>query len=121
MLPHSQVVQRAHAHISAIKGWILHKGKALLGGEHLNSMLNGVKQRAPPSSFINPRTPVKEAYLIFLHTDLSLDGTKGKEFTISAAADLIFFRQMHAGEVLPDSPNLSHYKPRQHPLISDLG
>ncbi|KAE9385663.1 hypothetical protein BT96DRAFT_960709 [Gymnopus androsaceus JB14] len=103
----------ACAHISAIKGWTLHKGKAWLGGERLNAIFNGVEHRAPPSSFRNPRTPVKEAYLTFLHTNLILDGTK--------AADLMFFGQLHAGEVLPDSPNLPRYNPRQHPLVSDLG
>ncbi|KAE9383371.1 hypothetical protein BT96DRAFT_69754 [Gymnopus androsaceus JB14] len=35
-------------HISAIKGWTLHKGQPWLGGERLNSVLNGVERRAPP-------------------------------------------------------------------------
>ncbi|KAE9389434.1 hypothetical protein BT96DRAFT_769405, partial [Gymnopus androsaceus JB14] len=56
----------ACAHISAIKSWTLHKVKARLSGKHLNAILNGVEWKAPPSSFRNPRTPVKEAHLVFL-------------------------------------------------------
>ncbi|KAE9388885.1 hypothetical protein BT96DRAFT_1072399, partial [Gymnopus androsaceus JB14] len=99
----------ARAHISAIKGWTLHKGQPWLGGERLNSVLNGVERRAPPSSFRPPRAPVKESYLAFLHTDLDLDGTDGKEFAIVAAADLMFFGQLRAGEVLPKSPDTACY------------
>ncbi|KAE9391012.1 hypothetical protein BT96DRAFT_750271, partial [Gymnopus androsaceus JB14] len=81
----------ARAHISAIKGWTLHKSQPWLGGTHLESILNGVERRAPPSSFRAPRSPVKESYLVFLHTDLNLDGTNGKEHAIAAATDLMFF------------------------------
>lgn len=111
----------ARAHISAIKSWTLHKGHHWLGGERLNSVLNGVERRAPPSSFRPPRAPVKESHLFHLHTDLNLDGNNGKDAAIAAAADLMFFGQLRAGEVLPDSSITSLYDSCKHPRVSDLG
>ncbi|KAE9384128.1 hypothetical protein BT96DRAFT_842736, partial [Gymnopus androsaceus JB14] len=111
----------ARAHISAIKGWTIHKGQPWFGGECLNSVLNGVERRAPPSSFRTPRVPVKESHLELLYAHMDLDGDDGKELAIVAAAAMMFYGQLRAGEVLPDSSDLSCYNPREHPIVSDLG
>ncbi|KAE9384542.1 hypothetical protein BT96DRAFT_761894, partial [Gymnopus androsaceus JB14] len=109
----------ARAHMSAIKGWTVHKGHPWLGGECLNSILTGVERRAPPSLFRTPRVPVKESHLELLYTDMNLDGDNGKELAIVAAAAMMFYSQLHAGEVLPDSSDPSRYNPCEHPLVSD--
>lgn len=111
----------ARAHISALKGWTLHKGHFWQGGDRLNSVLNGVERRAPPGSYRPPRAPVKESYLTILLDEMRLDGSDGKEAAIAAAAHLMFFGQLRAGEVLPDSPLTSRYDLQKHPKVSDLG
>lgn len=111
----------ARSHMSAIKSWTLHKGHPWLGGKRLNSVLNGVERRAPPSSFRPPRAPVKESYLFHLHTDLNINGNDGKDAAIIAAADLMFYGQLRTGEVLPDSDSIAQYNPLKHPRVSDLG
>ncbi|KAE9383759.1 hypothetical protein BT96DRAFT_784115, partial [Gymnopus androsaceus JB14] len=62
----------ARAHISAVKSWTIHKGHPWLGGDQLNSILNGVERRAPPSSFRTPRAPVKESHLELLYAHMNL-------------------------------------------------
>lgn len=111
----------ARAHISAIKGWTLHKGHPWFGSNRLNSVLSGVKRRAPPSLFRAPRAPVKESYLRLLHSNLTLNGSDGKESATFAAATLMFYGQLRAGEVLTDSPLLSRFNAQKHPRVCDLG
>ncbi|KAE9388575.1 hypothetical protein BT96DRAFT_836023, partial [Gymnopus androsaceus JB14] len=111
----------ARAHISAVKSWTIHKGHPWLGGDQLNSILNGVERRAPPSSFRTPRAPVKESHLELLYAHMNLDRDDGKELAIVAAAAMMFYGQLCAGEVLPDTPDISRYNPRKQPLVSDLG
>ncbi|KAJ4486407.1 hypothetical protein C8R41DRAFT_838186 [Lentinula lateritia] len=110
----------AKAKLSAIKGWTTTKGYAWQGGDRLRKVLAGVERSAPPSSFRPEREPVKKSHLSILHAELDLTDTNGLDCCIAAAADLMFYSQLRAGEILPTNSSLAQYDTRSMPRVCDL-
>ncbi|KAJ3904589.1 hypothetical protein F5879DRAFT_989103 [Lentinula edodes] len=108
------------AKLSAIKGWTIMKGYTWQGGDHLRKVLSGVERSALPSSFRPEREPVKKSHLSILHAELDLSDTNGLDCCIAAAADLMFYSQLRAGEILPTNSSFSQYNTKFMPKISDL-
>ncbi|KAJ3924674.1 MAG: hypothetical protein NXY57DRAFT_969322 [Lentinula lateritia] len=108
------------AKLSAIKGWTIMKGYTWQGGDCLRKVLTGVERSAPPSSFRPEREPVKKSHLSILHAELDLSDTNGLDCCIAAAADLMFYSQLRAGEILPTNSSFSQYNTKFMPKISDL-
>ncbi|KAE9390006.1 hypothetical protein BT96DRAFT_1066164 [Gymnopus androsaceus JB14] len=53
----------AKAKVSAVKSWVQRRGLIWEGGNNLRNVLNGVKRKAPASSFRDQRPPVKKEHL----------------------------------------------------------
>ncbi|KAJ4499666.1 hypothetical protein C8R41DRAFT_814741 [Lentinula lateritia] len=108
------------AKLSAIKGWTVTKGYAWQGGDWLRKVLAGVERSAPPSSFRPEREPVKKSHLSILHAELDLTDKNGLDCCIAAAADLMFYSQLRAGEILPTNSSLVRYNTKSMPRVCDL-
>ncbi|KAJ4478893.1 hypothetical protein C8R41DRAFT_922757 [Lentinula lateritia] len=108
------------AKLSAIKGWTITKGYAWQGSDRLRKVLAGIERSAPPSSFRPEREPVKKSHLSMLHADLDLSDTNGLDCCIAAAADLMFYSQLRAGEVLSTNSSIAQYDFKAMPRVSDL-
>ncbi|KAJ3847696.1 hypothetical protein EV368DRAFT_50710 [Lentinula lateritia] len=108
------------AKLAAIKGWTITKGFAWQGSDRLRKVLAGVERSAPPSSFRPEREPVKKSHLSILHSDLDLSDSNGLDCCIAAAADLMFYSQLRAGEVLPTNSSVPQYDFSAMPRVSDL-
>ncbi|KAH7873637.1 uncharacterized protein C8R40DRAFT_991498, partial [Lentinula edodes] len=66
------------------------------------------------------REPVKKSHLSVLHAELDLSDTNGLDCCIAAAADLMLYSQLRAGEILPTNSSFSRYNTKFMPKISDL-
>ncbi|KAJ3804656.1 hypothetical protein F5876DRAFT_53110, partial [Lentinula aff. lateritia] len=110
------------AKLAVIKGWTITKGFAWQGSDRLRKVLAGVERSAPPTSFRPERELVKQSHLSILHTDLDLSDSNGLDCVIAATADLMFYSQLRAGEVLPTNSTVSQYDTSAMPrVVSDLG
>ncbi|KAJ3813311.1 hypothetical protein F5876DRAFT_74033 [Lentinula aff. lateritia] len=108
------------AKLSAIKGWTIMKGYAWQGSDCLRKVLASIERSAPPSSFRPEREPVKKSHLSTLHADLDLADTNSLDCCIAAAANLMFYSQLRAEEVLPTNSSITLYDFKAMPRVSDL-
>ena len=89
-----------------------HERRGLIwqGGNLLCSILKGVEELRPASSFCSKRAPVTISMLEDL--DKGLSRSLGLDICIRAICLLSFFCQLRSGEVLPPTQDLGKFNPR---------
>ncbi|KAE9403371.1 hypothetical protein BT96DRAFT_990411 [Gymnopus androsaceus JB14] len=109
------------AKLSTVKSWVQKRGLAWNGQDNLRNMLNGIKHRAPSSSFRDQRPPIKKEHLSILFDKLDLTGTCGINHAIAAASTGCFYGQLRGSKILLLSSDTNDYNPNSLPTIKDLG
>ncbi|KAJ3974907.1 hypothetical protein EV361DRAFT_892163 [Lentinula raphanica] len=109
----------AKSKISSLKSWTTLEGHRWLGGDRLKKVLAGVERATPPSSFRTKRHPVLPKHLRALHDGLS--PRSGLDVCVAAAAKVMMYGQLRAGEVLPTNSDVLRYNSSTMPLARHLG
>lgn len=109
----------ARAYITAVKKWIQLRGFRWPGGVYLERTLKGVDSRTPPSSIQAERAPVREEHLQILQVRTRQHPNDGFLRCRNAAAFVMFYSQMRAGEALSKNPDVNKYE-SQLPRVKDL-
>jgi hypothetical protein len=105
-----------YSKFAALKAWHNVQGVTWEGGARLRCVLNGVKNLAPPSSKMSPRSPVTLTMLTRLLDKLDL--TDPFDLAVACAAVVAFWDQCRLGELLPTSS--SSYDSSSLPTRSNL-
>lgn len=88
------------------------------GGERLKQIIMGVEEMRPASSFCWKRAPVTISMLTDLNSGLSR--TSCLNVCVCTICLLSFFCQVHSGELLPPTQDLTKFKPHQHATFSHI-
>jgi hypothetical protein len=105
-----------YSKLAALKAWHNVQGVLWEGSARLRCVLNGVKNLAPSSSKMSPRSPITLTMLTRLLDKLDL--TDPFDLAVACAAVVAFWDQCRLGELLPVSS--SSYDSSSLPTRSDI-
>jgi hypothetical protein len=94
------------------------RGLIWFGGNRLRSILKGVEELRPPSSFYSKRVPITISMLEDLNK--GFDRSSGLDNCVRAICLLSFFCQLRSGEVLPPTQNLEKFNPHRHATFANI-
>ena len=94
------------------------RGLTWYGGNRLRSILKGVEELRPPSSFYSKRVPITISMLEDLNR--GFDRSSGLDICVRAICLLSFFCQLRSGELLPPTQNLDKFNPHRHATFSNI-
>ncbi|KAJ3832000.1 hypothetical protein F5878DRAFT_548800 [Lentinula raphanica] len=109
----------ARSYITAVKKWSLLRGFRWTGGVYLERTLKGVENRTPSSSIQEERSPVREEHLQVLQEQARQTPNDGFIRCRNAAAFVMFYGQMRAGEALSKNVEVDKYESHL-PRVKDL-
>ena len=94
------------------------RGIPWFGGSRLRSILRGVEELRPPSSFYSKRVPITISMLEDLNR--GFDRTSGLDICVRAICLVSFFCQLRSGEILPPTQNLTKFDPRRYATFANI-